>query len=281
MQELIDRYCRFDRTGADGVRYQTTTAVALVENGLLHKIPAAIVPFVRTGPIAIVCDVITRAIAADALDALLQQAGFETVLFELAPSPGEELPNCDDATIDRVAALLATADFGFAIAVGAGTLNDLVKMAAHRRSIPYACVATAPSMNGFTSSIAAILSDGVKTTQPCTPPIAVFADPVILAAAPYRMIASGIGDLYSKPVSNADWRLAHRLLDQPHSSIVMEIVEAGSALLDGVAERLPARDLDAVAKLAGALMLSGLAMQAAGNSGPASGGGAANRFSGG
>ena len=86
------------------------------------------------------------------------------------------------------------------------------------------------------------------------------------------MIASGIGDLYSKPVSNADWRLAHRLLDQPHSSIVMEIVEAGSALLDGVAERLPARDLDAVAKLAGALMLSGLAMQAAGNSGPASGG---------
>ena len=272
MQELIDRYCRFDRTGADGIRYQTTTAVALVENGLLHKIPAAIVPFVRTGPLAIVCDAITRAIAADALDALLQQAGFETVLFELAPSPGEELPNCDDATIDRVAALLATADFGFAIAVGAGTLNDLVKMAAHRRSIPYACVATAPSMNGFTSSIAAILSDGVKTTQPCTPPIAVFADPVILAAAPYRMIASGIGDLYSKPVSNADWRLAHRLLDQPHSSIVMEIVEAGSALLDGVAERLPARDLDAVAKLAGALMLSGLAMQAAGNSGPASGG---------
>lgn len=272
MQELIDRYCRFDRTGADGVRYQTTTAVALVENGLLHKIPAAIAPFVRPGPIAIVCDAITRAIAADALDALLQQAGFDTVLFELAPSPGEELPNCDDVTIDRVAAILATADFGFAFAVGAGTLNDLVKMAAHRRSIPYACVATAPSMNGFTSSIAAILSDGVKTTQPCTPPIAVFADPVILAAAPYRMIASGIGDLYSKPVSNADWRLAHRLLDQPHSSIVMEIVEAGSALLDGVAERLPARDLDAVAKLAGALMLSGLAMQAAGNSGPASGG---------
>jgi hypothetical protein len=92
MQQLIDRYCRFDRTGADGVRYQTTTAVALVENGLLHKIPAAIAPFVRPGPIALVCDAITRAVAADALDTLLQQAGFETVLFELAPSPGEEIP---------------------------------------------------------------------------------------------------------------------------------------------------------------------------------------------
>ena len=272
MQSLIDRYCRFDRTGADGVRYRTTTAVALVEIGLLQKIPAAIRPFVRPGPIAIVCDAVTRRIAADDLDSVLRTAGFETVLFELAPSPGEEIPNCDDATIARVESLLATASFGFAFAVGAGTMNDLVKMAAHRRDLPYGCFATAPSMNGYTSSIAAILSDGVKTTQPCTPPIAVFCDPVILAASPYRMIASGIGDLYSKPVSNADWRLAHRLLDQPHSSIVMEIVEAGSALLDGVAERLPARDLDAVARLSGALMLSGLAMQAAGTSGPASGG---------
>ena len=272
MQSLIHRYCRFDRTGADGVRYQTTTAVALVENGLIQKIPGAIRPFVRPGPIAIVCDATTRRIAGDELNQVLSSAGFETVLFELAPSPGEEIPNCDDATIARVESLLSTAAFGFAFAVGAGTINDLVKMAAHRRALPYGCFATAPSMNGYTSSIAAILSDGVKTTQPCTPPIAVFCDPVILAAAPYRMIASGIGDLYSKPVSNADWRLAHRLLDQPHSSIVMEIVEAGSALLDGVAARLPERDPDAVARLAGALMLSGLAMQAAGTSGPASGG---------
>jgi hypothetical protein len=78
MQQLIDRYCRFDRTGADGVRYQTTTAVALVENGLLHKIPAAIVPFVRPGPIAIVCDVITRAIAAEELDWLQPLFGYPT-----------------------------------------------------------------------------------------------------------------------------------------------------------------------------------------------------------
>ena len=220
MQSLIHRYCRFDRTGADGVRYQTTTAVALVENGLIQKIPGAIRPFVRPGPIAIVCDATTRRIAGDELNQVLSSAGFETVLFELAPSPGEEIPNCDDATIARVESLLSTAAFGFAFAVGAGTINDLVKMAAHRRALPYGCFATAPSMNGYTSSIAAILSDGVKTTQPCTPPIAVFCDPVILA----------------------------------------------------VAARLPERDPDAVARLAGALMLSGLAMQAAGTSGPASGG---------
>ena len=117
-------------------------------------------------------------------------------------------------------------------------------------------------MNGYTSSIAAILSAGVKTTQPCTPPVAVYADPRTMAAAPARMIASGIGDLYSKPVSNADWRLSHRLLGTPHSAIVMEIVEAGSTLLEGVApgprtltlwhETLGAKRVEAVVK-AGAI----------------------------
>jgi glycerol-1-phosphate dehydrogenase [NAD(P)+] len=86
------------------------------------------------------------------------------------------------------------------------------------------------------------------------------------------MIASGLGDLYSKPVSNADWRLSHRLLGTEHSPIVMEIVNAAGGLLEGVAPQLPGRDPDAVAKLTASIMLSGLGMQAAGSSGPASGG---------
>ena len=89
--------------------------------------------------------------------------------------------------------------------------------------------------------------------------------------APYRMIASGIGDLYSKPVSNADWRLSYRLNDSFFSPIVMEIVDAGNTLLEGVAPRLPDRNFETVANLTGAVMLSGLGMQAAGSSGPASG----------
>jgi glycerol-1-phosphate dehydrogenase [NAD(P)+] len=90
--------------------------------------------------------------------------------------------------------------------------------------------------------------------------------------APYRMIASGIGDLYSKPVSNADWRLGAELTGSFYSPIVMEIVDAGNSLLQGIPERLPQRDADAVGRLTGAVMLSGIGMQAAGSSGPASGG---------
>ena len=37
------------------------------------------------------------------------------------------------------------------VAVGAGTLNDIVKRAAHELERPYLCVATAASMDGYTA----------------------------------------------------------------------------------------------------------------------------------
>lgn len=272
MHELIDRYCAFHRVAPDGREYSTRTRLVRVERGVHERVPELLAPFVGRGPIAVVYDENTRRVAGDAVADALRAAGVELRTFEIRPGDGDEHVVCDDRKIDEVTARLRAGDFVHALAVGAGTMNDVTKMAAFRVGLDYSVVGTAPSMNGYTSAIAAILSDGVKTTQPCHAPIAALADPEVMAAAPYRMIASGLGDLYSKPVSNADWRLSHRLLGTFHSPIVMEIVDAAAEILDGVAPHLPARDVDAVGRLTGAIMLSGLAMQAAGTSGPASGG---------
>jgi glycerol-1-phosphate dehydrogenase [NAD(P)+] len=272
MQSLIDRYCNFYRVDAQGREYRTVTQRIVVEVDAHARTAEHLQPFLGSGPVAVVMDLNTARVAGDAVVHSLTQAGIAVERHLLVPDPEDGVVPCDDATIAHVQSLLAAHPYTHAVAVGAGTINDLVKMAAHRLGLGYSCVATAPSMNGYTSAIAAILAAGVKTTQPCTPAVAVLACPKVMAEAPYRMIASGIGDLYSKPVSNADWRLSHRLLGTMHSEIVMEIVDAGSTLLDGVAPHLPERDLDAVAKLTGALMLSGLAMQAAGSSQTASGG---------
>ena len=72
-------------------------------------------------------------------------------------------------TADELGALLNGSSA--VVAIGAGTVNDLVKMASSRAKLPYACIATAPSMNGYTSAIAALLQEGVKTTRPCAPPL--------------------------------------------------------------------------------------------------------------
>src|SRR5688572_24605362 len=50
------------------------------------------------------------------------------------------------------------------IAVGAGTINDLVKLAAHHAGRPYMVVATAASMDGYTAFGASITRQGLKQT---------------------------------------------------------------------------------------------------------------------
>jgi len=173
-------------------------------------------------------------------------------------------------TADELGALLNGSSA--VVAIGAGTVNDLVKMASSRAKLPYACIATAPSMNGYTSAIAALLEGGVKTTRPCAPPVAVLADIDLLTRAPYRMIAAGLGDLISKPVSQADWLLSHHLIDTPYSPEAARLIDQSALLLEGVAEKLPSRCPDAVGKLMGSLVLSGMSMAVAGTSAPSSGG---------
>ncbi len=184
----------------------------------------------------------------------------------------EEHPICTDARIEALEQALSDSGAVAGLAVGSGTINDIVKMASFKRGLPMGVVATAPSMNGYTSGISAILSDGVKTTQPCAAPRVIVADVDVMANAPYRMICSGLGDQMSKPVSNADWQLSAWLNGTYHSQQAMEIIEAGAEMLTGIASRLTERDPDAVASLTASLMLSGIAMSIAGSSSPASGG---------
>lgn len=272
MHDIIDTYCNFLRVDDDGREYKTRTQFVRVQPGVNEDCADLLSPFLGAGPIAVFVDENTRRVAGDAVINSLQVAQHDVRVFELQPQEAGEPIVCDDGKIAEVEALLEATPYTHAIAVGAGTINDVVKMASSLANLDYSVVGTAPSMNGYTSAIAAILSHGVKTTQPCRAPIAALADPKVMAESPYRMIASGLGDLYSKPVSNADWRLSHRLLGTFHSPIVMEIVNAAAGILEGVAPTLPPRDEDGVARLTGAIMLSGLAMQAAGTSGPASGG---------
>jgi glycerol-1-phosphate dehydrogenase [NAD(P)+] len=220
----------------------------------------------------VAADEVTWGVAGAQITGALSELGQPWRRYVVEANEGERWAMCDDGQIARFEEALRAGGYSAGLAVGSGTINDIAKMASHRCGVPMGCVATAPSMNGYTSGIAALLSAGVKTTEPCAPARVVIADVEVMAAAPYRMIASGLGDLLSKPVSNADWALSAMVLGTPHSAQAREVIELGSEMLDGVAERLPERDVEAVAGLTGSLMLSGLAMSIAGSSSPASGG---------
>lgn len=160
---------------------------------------------------------------------------------------------------------------GVPVAVGAGTINDLTKLAAHRLGRPYLAVATAASMDGYTAFGASVTKDGLKQTFDCPAPTAVLADTEVIAAAPEGLNASGYADLAAKVTAGADWLVADALdveqVDEPAWELVQEPLRGWLRNPAGVrrGDRISVRELTI------GLMMGGFAMQRTRSSRPASG----------
>jgi glycerol-1-phosphate dehydrogenase [NAD(P)+] len=212
--------------------------------------------------LAVVSDPVTH----EALGARVERAA-ESV-GQVIPIRLRDHPHADEMTVDRIRA--ATADTDALIAVGSGTINDLCKYAAFQDGKPYAVFGTAPSMNGYASANAAITVRRLKTSLAARPPAGVFLDLEVLAAAPPRMIRSGLGDSLCRPTAQADWLLSHLLRDTPYRAAPFALLADDEAPLFDSAAALMAGDLAAMRRLARALVLSGLGMCLSGGSYPAS-----------
>jgi glycerol-1-phosphate dehydrogenase [NAD(P)+] len=212
--------------------------------------------------LAVVSDRTTHALAGAAIERALAGAAAVT------PIVLEADVTADLATAERLRDACAGVDA--LVAVGSGTVNDLCKHAAAALGRPYAVFGTAPSMNGYTSTNAAITVDGHKLSLPATLARGVFLDLDILAAAPARMIRAGLGDSLCRSTAEVDWRLSHHLLGTPFRSVPFAMLAPDEALLLDDPASLLARDPQAMEALARTLVLSGLGMTLCGGSQPAS-----------
>lgn len=201
-------------------------------------------------PALVVMDTNTEGVAGGRVAEML---GAEKLVFG-----GDDLHATEQAA-ERVRARVRAG----LVAVGSGTLTDIVRYAAHRAGRDFVSVPTAASMDGYASSVAALERDGVKLTLPARAPAGIFADPRIAAAAPTELTRAGIGDLLAKTTARVDWLAAHLLYgEQWHELPPLPELDVAATL---------AGDVEAVAVLLGALIDSGLAMAAVGSSRPASG----------
>ncbi len=211
----------------------------------------------------------TRRAAGDACVHALDAEGFRVSELLLPDREGSS-PVCDDLTLGWV--LSTMPDTNLVVAVGSGVVNDLAKWAAATLNVPYAVLATASSMNGYTSANVAPTVKGVKSLVPGKAARAVAAVPSVLAAAPYRMTTAGFGDLIAKPVSTADWVVSRHLTDEPFSAALAALADRPDGTLFARPEGLVQGDPASVRALFEALALSGCAMTLHGSSLPASGG---------
>ena len=217
---------------------------------------------------AIVADENTFEVAGKEVQRQLEEAGHK--LVEPYVFPGEPALYAGYGNIETLVETLREHD-AIPIAVGSGTLNDIVKRASYECERPYMCVGTAASMDGYTAFGASIEKDGHKQTLTCPAPRAVLAEVDILVRAPARMTASGYADLLGKVTSGGDWLIADALgvekIDPKGWSLVQDYLRGWI----GEPSELQAGDGEAMDQLIEGLVMSGLAMQSYQSSRTASG----------
>ncbi|MCL2306029.1 MAG: sn-glycerol-1-phosphate dehydrogenase [Planctomycetaceae bacterium] len=178
--------------------------------------------------------------------------------------------HADADHLEQLRSVLAQTD-AVPIAVGSGTINDLTKRAAFVCGRSYMVVATAASMDGYTAFGASIEDGGFKQTMNCPAPRAVLLDMDVLCRAPSEMSASGYADLLAKIPAGADWILADFVGTEPIDSVAWSTVQDSLRASLSEPEGIISGKKTAILALSEGLIQSGLAMQKAKSSRPASG----------
>ena len=250
-----------------GRRHTIGTRAVVVKPGAVREIPRVLRELGLVGRLAVVFDKNVRPIAEESVLPVLTQANlrFEPLCLE---KPGELVADLTTARelMDRL-----PSDADVLVSVGSGTVNDLSKYSASVRGLPYVSVATAPSMNGYTSSITALTAGKFKTTQETSAAVAVIADVDILKQAPADMIRAGLGDLISKWVCNADWKLSQLVHKTYFCRVPFEMIRQQEQYYMEHASDLGHGEPTAVQALTEAIMISGFSMSIVGTSSPSSG----------
>src|ERR1044072_8313322 len=110
--------------------------------------------------------------------------------------------------VDMVANLLYNKKISIIIGLGGGRCIDLGKMIATRLKIPFVSIPTSASHDGISSPFVSLKGNDRPYSIKADTPIEIIGDLDIISNAPYRLIASGCGDLIAKTTATKDWELA-------------------------------------------------------------------------
>ena len=214
--------------------------------------------------ILIVADENTYGAAGEKTEKSLSGKVKDRVIFS-----GSELVIPDEKAILEVYDKMEGVDL--IVGIGSGVIQDLSKYVSFFKKVPYAVVATAPSMDGYASSGAAMILEGMKETVSAGLPLAIFADTEVLKDAPMEMIKAGYGDIIGKFSALNDWRLSTLINGEFFCEYIYDVTYAMTEKTLKLGAGLLKRDEESVKALTEALIVVGIMMSFLGNSRPASG----------
>ena len=177
-----------------------------------------------------------------------------------------------DATVSEVERITESCEgVDFVVGVGGGKAIDVAKLASNNKSLEFLSVPTAASHDGIASSRASIKGKDGSVSIEAHAPFGVLADTDIIKNSPYRLYASGCGDIISKFTAVMDWELAQRVKGEEISEYSIALSRMTAQIIMDSCEVVAKRTDEGVRKVVKALISSGVAMSIAGSSRPGSG----------
>ncbi|MFQ6136070.1 MAG: NAD(P)-dependent glycerol-1-phosphate dehydrogenase [Candidatus Hydrothermarchaeales archaeon] len=173
--------------------------------------------------------------------------------------------------VERVERIIDNGGVNFLVGVGGGKVIDIAKLASTHRSIEFLSIPTAASHDGIASSRASIKHDNSTTSISARAPIGIIADTKIIRKAPYRLMASGCGDIIANYTAVKDWELARDVKGEEFSEYSSALSLMTAKIIMDSCDMIKDRSVESIRKVVKALISSGVAMSIAGSSRPASG----------
>jgi len=171
----------------------------------------------------------------------------------------------------ELAKYICTNDIKLIIGFGGGTVLDTAKYASFVSKTTYIAIPTTLSNDGLASPVSVLYAqDKKKKSFGSKIPDGLIVDTDIIADAPDILIQAGIGDTVSNYTALYDWKLDCEQNGTKENDFAYMLSEMSfNALLYSQEELMKSKQY--IKMLAQSLVLSGLAMEIAGNSRPCSG----------
>ena len=237
-----------------------------IEKGIADRALELLKPY-KSGTILMVADKNTFPISGAPIREALDKEGYKIKILNY-DGCGQLVP--DEKAIGRLL-VEADRDMSLILAVGSGTINDLSRFVSYKLGVPYMIAGTAPSMDGYASTVSPLIVQGTKKTYPAVYPVAVMGDLDAMLKAPSEMLCAGFGDVLGKLTALADWKLSSNMNGEYICPDIMAfVVKAVNKCIDNAAG-IAARNEEAIVYLSEALIMTGLAIGMVGDSRPASG----------
>lgn len=215
--------------------------------------------------VAVITGPNVKKLIANSIEESLKESGCELewiVSKEASFRTGEEITK---KLSNRKASLI--------IGLGGGRCIDLGKLVASRLKIPFISIPTSASHDGISSPFVSLKGNDRPYSIMAETPTEIIGDLEIISNAPYRLLASGCGDLIAKTTAVKDWELARDYNNEYYGEYAAKLAYLGSRMIIELSNSMsPRKKSDQVTRtIVEGLISSGVAAGIAGSSRPCSG----------